>query len=340
MSEMDDFDLLVAVDLQTDNSAARAATESLLAGHGWDVTQASESPNNRTLLLHQTTGSPGDQIVDLDQMGINVGSTRRWLYQRQQVLPYLGDAGPESRQLYSMLASSSDATKQIRDLLYEIPDWATSPGIGSVLFPSLFPGDFSQGVQSEEAASDTDPSLNSAISIPESAYAQTGGPAAHVVGAQTDHELRTQPAVWPAVSDLLLFSYIDQGERGRIAASVLSARYGIQSEEARKQLESTRAEIAAVKVETAKALKQTIDQWRSLARIAPLFMAFTLLISIAILVGSFLLTKWGKLDGYQFSVVIFMSAVFVLSPATLLLLERPLRGVDAGAVPKVSAGQE
>ena len=190
------------------------------------------------------------------------------------------------------------------------------------------------------AASDTDPSLNSSISIPESAYTQTGGLAAHGVGAQTDHELRAQPAMWPAVSDLVLFTYIDAAERGRIAASVLRARYGIQSEEARKQLESTRAEIAAVRVETAKALKQTIDQWRSLARIAPLFMAFTLLISIAILLGSFLLTKWGNLDGYQFSIVIFMSAVFVLSPATLLLLERPLRGVDAGAVPIVSAGQE
>lgn len=92
-----------------------------------------------------------------------------------------------------------------------------------------------------------------------------------------------------------------------------------------------------MRIGTAKLLQQSLNQWRKLATLAPWFMGLTLLIAVVILVGGFLLAKWGRLDGYQFSVLILMSAVFVASPATLLLLERPLRAVDTAGVGKASA---
>jgi hypothetical protein len=324
---MDNLDLLVTLDLRTDNGVVRAATEALLHGHGWDVAQASESPENKTLLLHQAL-SPSDsldtaveRLAELRRMNIDADLTRGWFYQPPLVEPYVppGDAQPLFTRLYTtMLLGSSDAVNGISKLTSEIPlrtDSLDPPGA--------------------KAANDWSRSFNPSFGTPEST--QAGKPAAEYVGSSpVDHEPPAERATWRGVDDFVLFSYIDAEDQGRLAASILRARHGVQSDQAREQLHSNHEKITAARIEAAKVLQQSIDQWRKLAKLAPLFMVLTLLIAVAILAGGFLLAKWGRLDGYQFSVVILMSAVFVASPATLLLLERPLRGVDT-AVGKASA---
>jgi hypothetical protein len=40
------------------------------------------------------------------------------------------------------------------------------------------------------------------------------------------------------------------------------------------------------------------------------------------------LANQDKLNGIELSILVFVLALFVISPAVLLLLERPLKGVD------------
>ncbi len=351
---MYESELLVAVDLTADDAGARASKEAALAGRGLNVTAASDSPDNATLLLHKTTGPSASalarDVVEIGQIGANLGSTKSWAYRQDMVSPYLesGSGQPNSRQLYRMLAGSTDASEEIRKILLPMPDFSDTPIARSLVYPGYpsSPGNIflgalgarGQDVQGKETVSDENPVPAPSSSPPVSAHNDTGDSLnAQVSGASTDGAPRPQPDAWPMLPDRLLFESLQQTEQRSLAASILRARYGIQSEAAGIQSELTHLQIALVRVETAEELRKSIAQWRSLARIAPWFMAFTLLIALGLLVGSVLLTKWGSLDGYQLSGVIFMSAVFVISPATLLLLERPLRGVDAAAAPKTSA---
>ncbi|KRE27273.1 hypothetical protein ASG82_12620 [Mycobacterium sp. Soil538] len=143
---------------------------------------------------------------------------------------------------------------------------------------------------------------------------------------------RSRSAAWQAAPDWVLLDTVSRGRdldaHAELAAAMLQSKYGLLTETNRIEMEGTRVKIATKGLETAESLKQSIEQWTTLAKAAPWFMGAALLISVAILIGAFLLVKWDHLNGYQFSLAIFVCAVFVVSPATLLLLGRPLRGID------------
>jgi hypothetical protein len=149
--------------------------------------------------------------------------------------------------------------------------------------------------------------------------------------SQRERELaRSGSAAWGAASDWVLLNTADKGgdAQRRLASAMLESRYGVLTQQGQTAMERARVEIAKAGVATADSLQKSIDQWTALAKAAPWFMGAALVISVAILGGAFLLVKSGQLNGYEFPLAIFVCALFVVSPATLLLLGRPLRGID------------
>ena len=74
---------------------------------------------------------------------------------------------------------------------------------------------------------------------------------------------------------------------------------------------------------------QQRQKWRTLADYVPKILIGTLLASVVLTIGVLYLVSTGAMDGWQAVMVIFVLAVAAVSPAVLLLVERPLAGIDA-----------
>ena len=61
----------------------------------------------------------------------------------------------------------------------------------------------------------------------------------------------------------------------------------------------------------------------------PKILIGTLLASVVLTIGVLYLVSTGAMDGWQAVMVIFVLAVAAVSAAVLLLVERPLAGIDA-----------
>lgn len=70
-------------------------------------------------------------------------------------------------------------------------------------------------------------------------------------------------------------------------------------------------------------------QWTGLAKFAPVLLVLSLVASVAGSVAAFILTGDGHLNGYQLPLILFVLALVAISPSALLLLERPLKGLDS-----------
>jgi hypothetical protein len=117
-----------------------------------------------------------------------------------------------------------------------------------------------------------------------------------------------------------------------LAKRMLEVRAGLTEQDAalrRLNVEARKEEIALqrVLIATLGDLRAQVRKWTWLAGWAPAFLIVTLLFAMA-------MTAWlidiaaPNLDGWAVAPAIFVLALFAVSPAVLLLRERPLEGID------------
>jgi hypothetical protein len=153
---------------------------------------------------------------------------------------------------------------------------------------------------------------------------------------------------WALAPELALLDLADPDERPRLACDMLKVRANLTAADARvrvshAELEATRVELEAKRValegrrvelagegvKTAEEMRRHMEKWRSLAGWAPWFLATTTVFGMyAIYRILFELMPNDKISDTAAPIAIFALAVFAISPAVLLLLERPLKGID------------
>jgi hypothetical protein len=118
----------------------------------------------------------------------------------------------------------------------------------------------------------------------------------------------------------------------QLAKKMLEVRAGLTEQDTalrRLDVEARKQEVALQRalISTIPTLQEQVKKWTWLAGWAPYFLIATVLFAMA-------MTAWlvevaaGKLDGWALAPTIFALALFAVSPVVLLLLERPLEGID------------
>ncbi|HZM54570.1 MAG TPA: hypothetical protein VFC03_06040 [Acidimicrobiales bacterium] len=144
-----------------------------------------------------------------------------------------------------------------------------------------------------------------------------------------------QGVTWSISPDLELLNEIeDSAARRRIAEEILRKRNGLLTyqyvlESAKASQENKRTELLGQSVEAATEIVLHARRWRALSNNALPILIGGLVASVVMIVFGFILTFDKYIDGYQLALMIFVAALFGVSPAVLLLLERPLKGIDS-----------
>src|SRR6185437_12765981 len=101
-------------------------------------------------------------------------------------------------------------------------------------------------------------------------------------------------------------------------------------------------EVAQVGIDTARELLEHMRVWQSLAKSVPALLYACLAISTVLAGLAFTLAFKKDINGSELALLIFVLALFAVSPSVLFLLERPLKGIDdwspSGGASDSSAG--
>lgn len=89
-----------------------------------------------------------------------------------------------------------------------------------------------------------------------------------------------------------------------------------------------RAALVEQRVAMAKAVKEQFEAWTKLGLGVPTFLGWTVGVSLTLTACALVLVWFGKLNGPEVALLAFVFALLAVSPATLLLLGRPLKGID------------
>jgi hypothetical protein len=159
---------------------------------------------------------------------------------------------------------------------------------------------------------------------------------------------------WVLAPESQLFAAVENTKRPQFAAEMLAAREGLAAhqialESARTEMVAQQAALLQVQVATATAEVRLVDsqvalagtavqaaqelveqlrRWRALSRWGTGFLVVGTAIALVVLIELVDFVDDGKMDGWELAVGIFALALFVISPAVLLLRERPLQGLD------------
>jgi hypothetical protein len=166
---------------------------------------------------------------------------------------------------------------------------------------------------------------------------------------------------WMLAPELELLERVADAEREPLAASLLKQRSGlaehqlaldrqraaraeqgvellkqdvarreqaVELDKTRVALEEQRVELAKKGVALAGEAIEHMKKWLTLANWAIGFLIFSLLVATAGGVAVLLLVAYDELDDWAAAPLVFVLALFAISPAVLLLRERPLEGLD------------
>lgn len=148
-------------------------------------------------------------------------------------------------------------------------------------------------------------------------------------------------ASWEVAPELELLDLVDRplddptrtvkrtkaGELLEVRIKLAEAEANLSREEVFLKQELIKQQ-AIVTVILAEALKQSVA-WRDLAKTGKrVLLVLTLFAAVIVGLLTHLLFGTNRLDPWAYSVAIFALAVFALSPAALLIIERPLKGID------------
>lgn len=146
---------------------------------------------------------------------------------------------------------------------------------------------------------------------------------------------------WVFGVDLALLDMVLPSKREALAEAMVRKHQGLSRQQ--DILDLTEAEVAveqlkllrhrtslgAQAVAAARESVQQMKRWTRLSRVAPVLLVVTLGLSVWGSVAAFKLEGGGHLNGPELALILFVLAVAALSPVALLLIERPLNGVDS-----------
>jgi hypothetical protein len=165
--------------------------------------------------------------------------------------------------------------------------------------------------------------------------------------AYADRSASVRQSGWVTGAELVLLDAIDDPDtRRELAVEMLQVRERLTEadgrlREARAELQEQRVRAAVQETELAKQHAALAEQgvklieegraqmakWRSFADVGVTLLIFTTVISLV--AAGYVLLQVDKIDAWAAPVLIFVLALFAISPAVLLLNERPLKGIDA-----------
>lgn len=134
--------------------------------------------------------------------------------------------------------------------------------------------------------------------------------------------------------DVFLFGRLqDPLKSSELAAGILRHKYGLAPGQI--EFQTQRVKLMEAAVAASIEVNGHLQSWRRLSYwVAPL-LALTTAAAFFILWRMLKLVEGKQLDGWQLVVLIFVLALMAVSPATLLLIGRPLQGLDAWSPGKV-----
>ncbi|WP_445154536.1 hypothetical protein ACTWLI_14835 [Arthrobacter sp. Hor0625] len=131
---------------------------------------------------------------------------------------------------------------------------------------------------------------------------------------------RAEQAAWGPSHEAMLLAHVNTDEARSKAALDLF------NEDVRAARE--RAILLSEVVGMAAAMKDQVKAWTSLAGKVPGLLVLSVLLGALFVGWSLMLVQQGKLTGLELALLAFVFALVSISPATLLLLGRPLKGMD------------
>jgi len=185
-----------------------------------------------------------------------------------------------------------------------------------------------------------------ALGIPTKAWDYLGGDVrgalAHAV-LEGLYESRLEYAgrvAWTFAPSLELLERTAEGNREQLAEEILKTREGLADQQLERQAKDVELRGKDVELKAALVTQQAVatemlrevlvqmKKWTSLANLGAVLLVLTVLFAMAMtgwiiaLAGDKTITDWAL------PAAIFALALFAISPAVLLLLQRPLKGID------------
>lgn len=168
---------------------------------------------------------------------------------------------------------------------------------------------------------------------------------AELKDAASDRRQLLARSAWATAPEMVLLDELPE-QRAKLAGRILEARTGIdQHSVARRKAEADNlAAQAKVTANSAEVVIQVVAQmrkWHDLADSGLSFLKWSTVFSmLGIAYVLLFLIHGGKVDAAEGPVLIFLLALFAVSPAVLLLRERPLEGIDKFSPSGTSGGDE
>ena len=157
---------------------------------------------------------------------------------------------------------------------------------------------------------------------------------------------------WTFASEAELLGLAPDADRSNLAVDLLKVRAGIAQHQLAaahkdRDLQQQAVEYAEQDVESRKKVVEQQDtvadilrellahmkRWRELSVWGLRILGVELVLSLGFLIWLFILAGADKISDWAFPTAIFALALFVISPVVLLILERPLKGVDEAGWP-------
>lgn len=142
-----------------------------------------------------------------------------------------------------------------------------------------------------------------------------------------------EKSAWATAPEMVLLDACAQADRPGLAKKMLEIRTG--ATDADYERRSAEAGLAKERTETAEVLRETLTEakrqmetWRELAGLGKLLLIVAGAFSAVAILLVIILAAIGKLGEVETPIIVFALAVFAISPAVLLLRERPLEGLD------------
>ncbi|MDR6416970.1 hypothetical protein [Pseudarthrobacter sulfonivorans] len=133
--------------------------------------------------------------------------------------------------------------------------------------------------------------------------------------------------------DAALFAHLDDEERSGLAKKILEQKHGMTVEQVKREglvneFQAERVNLMKGAVVTATEINAHLAKWRELSnKVLPLLMPSSVVAGVFVL-GLFGLVIVGRISGWEMAVLVFVFSLMAVSPATLLLIGRPLKGLD------------
>lgn len=149
---------------------------------------------------------------------------------------------------------------------------------------------------------------------------------------------RDRSAYGGSFDDAALFAHLAESERPDLAKRILEQKHGISTAQA--NFEEQRLGLMVQAVASAAEVNEHLKRWTTLSKVVVPFLIISSVVAAIFVYLLFGLVSADHINGWEMAVLAFVFALMAVSPATLLLIGRPLKGLDEWSPGKQEAKAE